>query len=487
MPFNPLGFNPVTPEQANFLIQPEIRETEIRQLVYEANLGGPLLDLPAGELEVFGGFTHRREQGSFLGDRTSRNALTESGAIEDVTGKFNTTEIYGETLIPVIRNGEGLPFDLPIESLEFEGALRLVDNSIAGRDVTWTAGGRLRPDLPFIGDGVTLRGNFTQAIRSPAIPELFLPQSTIRVFADDPWDPDFIQGGPSPDVRAANCAAAAPNGFNLAEFDSLIQTSRREGVTGGNPNLKSEVSDSWTVGAIISPEALPGLTLSVDWTSVSVSDAIVQLSATDIMSACFDSTNFPNVATCDSFTRNENFQVSFIETGFVNAAQLRFAGLLANISYNFAAEDLIENLPGQIQIFGNFFHINKLEREIGVGDLDVMVGEAFNEKLEFQLNMRYQAEDYSFLWQTRHIGSHVFDAQESPERRLAEESKVSPMRIHNFTFNYQVNDYLTARLVVNNVFDNRDDPLRAASLGGNDLAFTDPFGRRFLFGINASF
>lgn len=489
VPFNPLGFNPITPEQRNFLIQPEIRETELRQLVYEANIGGPVFEMPAGDLEVFGGFTHRRERGEFLGDRTSRNALTESGPIEDVQGKFNTTEFYGETLVPIIRNGEGLPFDLPIESFELEGALRMVDNSIAGRDVTWTAGGRLRPILPGIGNGLTLRGNFTQSIRSPAIPELFLPRSTIRVFANDPCDPDFIQGGPNPDVRAANCQAAAPAGLDLADFDSLIQTSRREGVTGGNPNLQNEKSDSWTVGGILSPDFIPGLTMSIDWTSVTVSDAIVQLSATDIMTACFDSTRFPAQAACNSFTRNEAFQVSFIETGFVNAAELRFAGLLANISYDFAAEDLpmMENVPGRFQIFGNFFHINTLEREIGVGDLDIMAGEAFNERLEFQLNLRYQVDKLGFLWQTRHIGSHVFDAQESPERRAEDESKVSAMRIHNFTLNYQITDYLQARVVVNNIFDNRDDPLRAASLGGNDLAFTDPFGRRFLFGINASF
>ena len=228
----------------------------------------------------------------------------------------------------------------------------------------------------------------------------------------------------------------------------------------------------------------------MDWTDITVKDAIVQLSATDIMTACFDSTSFPNTPACSNFERNDRFQVSFIETGFVNAAELRFAGLLSNINYTFAAADLPfvdSDLPGRFQLFGNFFHINTLEREIGTGDLDILAGEAFNEKFEFQLNLRYDTGKYGFLWQTRHIGSHVFDAQESPERRAANQSKVDPMRIHNLTFNYQINDYLRARVVVNNVFDNRDDPLRAASLGGNDLAFTDPFGRRYLFGLRAEF
>lgn len=490
VPFNPLGFNPINDEQRAYLIQPETRETKLKQIVYEANIGGPLLELPAGTLEFFGGVTHRREDGSFRGDRTSRNALTESGPILDVAGDFDTVEFYGEALVPVVRNGEGLPFDLPIDMFEIEGAIRSVDNSIAGKDTTWTLGGRLRPILPGIGDGLTLRGNITEAIRSPAIPELFLPRSTIRVFANDPCDQDFLQSGPNPDVRLANCQAAAPADLDLANFDSTIQTSRREGVTGGNPNLDNEKSESWTIGGILSPSFLPGLTLSVDWTDITVKDAIVQLSATDIMTACFDSTSFPNTPACSNFQRNDRFQVSFIETGFVNAAELRFAGLLSNINYTFAAADLPfvdSDLPGRFQLFGNFFHINTLEREIGTGDLDILAGEAFNEKFEFQLNLRYDTGKYGFLWQTRHIGSHVFDAQESPERRPANQSKVDPMRIHNLTFNYQINDYLRARVVVNNVFDNRDDPLRAASLGGNDLAFTDPFGRRYLFGLRAEF
>ncbi|MEX2495334.1 MAG: TonB-dependent receptor [Woeseia sp.] len=490
IPFNPLGLNPVTEAQHNYLVQPEFRKTEIQQQVYEANIGGELFQMPAGALDVYTGVTHRREFGAFFGDRTSRNALSESAPVQNVQGKFDTTEFYGEALLPIVRNSDGLPWNLPIVTLELEGAIRSVDNSIAGRDNTWTVGGRLRPSLPFFEDGVIFRGNVTQSIRAPAIPELFLPQQQVRVFASDPCDPRFIDGGSSPDVRRANCEAEAPAGFDLSTFDSLIVGSRREAVSGGNPNLQNETADSWTIGAVFEPPFVDGLTFSVDWTDMEITDAIEQLSATDVMNACYDSTNFPGAAPCSNFTRESGtFQVATMETGFVNAAELRFQALIANFRWMFDAADLplLQNAPGNMEFFGNYFHVAKLEREVGVGDIDIQDGEAFNEKHQWQLNLRYNLNALSVLWQTRYVGEHVLDNQAAPELRAPEESKVDAMWLNNLMANYQVNDSIGVRLIINNVFDERDDPLRAASLGGNDLGFTDPFGRRYLLAVNMGF
>src|SRR3546814_19539331 len=64
--------------------------------------------------------------------------------------------------------------------LEVKGAARYVDHSLAGGDWTWTLGGRLGivPDL-------VVRGNFTRAIRAPAITEMFNPSSSYFGFAPD--------------------------------------------------------------------------------------------------------------------------------------------------------------------------------------------------------------------------------------------------------------------------------------------------------------
>jgi len=495
IPFNPIGLQDVSEEQRAFLIQDDFQSTKIRQLTYEGNVTGEVFDLPAGPVSVAGGFIHRREQARFNVDRATAIGIDPAVAVRNVTGKFNTTELYSETVLPIIENGTGPGFDVPgIASLQLEGALRFVDNSRSGNDVTWTVGGRLRPALPLIEDGLTIRGNFTQSIRAPSVQELFLPRSQIDTFAQDPCDPDFITAGSNPDIRRANCEAQVANlkqqgvleqDFDLSDFTSLINNRTEPGFTGGNQDLDNEVADSWTVGAVFAPPALPGFTLSVDWTSISIGNEIASLSATDILVACFDSPNFPNVEACDRFRRDSEFQVRTPETGFLNAARRDFAGLISNAEYRFDAGDLIDTMPGAFRITAQFFHVAKHEREVAGGDLNILDGELGQEKFRYQLNLNYDVDRLSLLWQVRSVGSFFIDRQAGEER--FEFPKVPNQRIYNTTISYQLTDRFRLRGVVNNVFDKRDGPVRAAASQGNDFIFRDVVGRRFLFGVSANF
>lgn len=486
-PFNPIGFNPLTDEQREYLVQPEFRSTTMKQSVYDFNIAGSLMDLPAGPLGFAGGFTRRFESGQFVGDRSARNALSENAPIRNVSGEFDTTEIYGEALIPVISNGKGLPFEIPfIDMLEIEGAIRYVDNNIAGADDTWTVGGRMRLNLPVIGDSLVLRGNVSEAIRSPAVVELFFPQSEIRTFALDPCDARFVDSGPSPAQRRTNCLASLPQGITPDDFNSLIVNSRREAITGGNPDLENERSKAWTLGFVFTPNFVEGLTWSADWTDITIEDAIVNLSATNVMNACLDSSGFPGAAACRSFGRDSLGQVINLRTGFVNAAERRFSALMSTISYDFPASKLpFLDLPGDMNLFGTFFHVNEHEQEVGAGDLTIFTGERGDEEYQYQLNLRYNLNKLMVLAQMRHLGGFLIDAQAAPN--LYSDPKVDSMQIFNATVAYRFTDSLRASLVINNIFDNTDNALRAAGSGGNALNFSDPFGRRYQLMLSASF
>src|SRR3546814_17389313 len=80
-----------------------------------------------------------------------------------------------------------------IRALQFEGALRYVDHSTAGGDLTWSAGGRLQPS--FI-EGLTLRGVYTRAIRAPSIVELALPGANTLRNASDVCAASRVHSGP---------------------------------------------------------------------------------------------------------------------------------------------------------------------------------------------------------------------------------------------------------------------------------------------------
>ncbi|HCY03511.1 MAG TPA: TonB-dependent receptor, partial [Erythrobacter sp.] len=85
-----------------------------------------------------------------------------------------------------------------------------------------------------------IRGNFTRSIRAPAITELFNPNSAIFTTADDPCDARFINAGPNPAQRAANCAA---DGLP-ANFTSNIVDFTTRGSLSGNTELENETADS---------------------------------------------------------------------------------------------------------------------------------------------------------------------------------------------------------------------------------------------------
>lgn len=501
IPFNPIGVQVLTPEQHAYLVQEDFSTSKIQQRTYEINITGAPLHLPAGPVSVAAGFQYRREEAQFNADRSSQIGIDPSSIIPNVSGEFDTTEFYGEAVLPIVEDGIGPGFNVPfLASLQLEGAVRFVDNSRAGSDITWTAGGRLRPSLPGIGDGLTFRGNFTRSIRSPSVQELFLPRTEIATFADDPCDPEFLEAGPNPELRRANCEAQVqmlkdqgdlPPGFDLANFESLIDNRTEEGTFGGNPNLENEVADSWTVGVVFASPVLEGFRASIDWTDISITDEIAALSATQILTGCYDSPNFPNIDECNQFGRDGLFQVTNPQTGLLNAARRDFAGLVANVSYEFEAADLPGSLPGNMEILGYFFHSAKVEREVSGGDLDILTGERGFEKVRWQLNLVYTMNRAMFMWQTRYIGSFVVDKQAAPERFAPGEGKAPSVYLNNATFSYQFNDHFGLRAVINNVFDERDGRVRQASAmtGSN----TDPFepldviGRRFLFAVTADF
>lgn len=167
VPLNIMGTP--SPEAVAYVTEPVTNEVKIKQNVFSANISGELLDLPAGPIGFAGGVAYRKEEARFRPNPFALNGQARY-QLQPVDGEFESREIYAETLIPLLGGQMDSRF---VDLLEFEAAARLVDNSIAGSDVTWTAGLRYRP-IP----DLELRGNFTQSIRAPSIAELFTPEST---------------------------------------------------------------------------------------------------------------------------------------------------------------------------------------------------------------------------------------------------------------------------------------------------------------------
>lgn len=208
------------------------------QTVITGSVTGDIARLPGGNVGLVLGYEHRHEDDRFdpgqfyFGQPNpdgTRSPFGASAPIDPVQGGFTTNEGFGELSLPVVSPDMGLKY---LSAFELKAAARYVDNNIAGADFTWTGGGRLAPVR-----GITFVGNFTRAIRAPAITELFNPASQNFPLANDPCDSRYITAGPNPANRAANCAAAGitqPFKSNIVDFSSM-------GTVSGNRNLKNEI------------------------------------------------------------------------------------------------------------------------------------------------------------------------------------------------------------------------------------------------------
>lgn len=498
VPINLFGVNNFSNEALEWVVDPATAVTQNTQRVFTANLGG---QLPFGVAEHIAfnlGAEHREEESSFDPDSSFRagdiliGAPGQVGAAFPVSGEFETDELYTELVVPLVSQNWDWPV---IKTASLEGAVRYVDHSLTGGDTTWSVGGRVAPRLPGWGDGLTFRGVYTEAIRSPAIRELFTNTPLTDGFAD-PCDADALDSGTNPAARRANCAAAlaAVGVADPASFDTENTTGRisPSGSQVGNPNLENEKAKSWSAGFVFQPTAFPRVRLAVDWADVKLTGGITPLGPTEQAKFCYDGASFPNSA-CDGFRRytaadiaalpptSPARQVGDLANGFeatyVNVAGLHFQGLIAAVETDF---DLG---PGIARVGTTVFYTHKLEETVFEGNetLDES-GQIDRPKTNVQLNLGYHWNSVDVDWQTLWRSSVRTAFNVDPEESTS--THVPSYATHNLTMGYRITDTLRAQAGVVNVTDEEID-LNALADGG--FSVYDPIGRRYFLSLFAEF
>ncbi len=484
-PLNLFGEGAASPAAVRFVTETGRARSTNRQQVLTANLSG---EIPLGKTEGIAfniGAARRREHAEFAPD-----PLLEAGTIRvppfvDVKGGFHTNEIYGELRAPLVRPG----WDAPgVEALTFEGSARWVNNSLAGSDLTWAAGGTLTPRLPEALSGLTLRGVFTHAIRAPAATELFLGTSPIRTTATDPCDRRFYRAGEKPELRAANCRAALAvvGAGDPAGFDSDILTIGVTGTQSGNPALENERADSWSLGAVYEPAFAPGLRLSADWIDVHLEDGIQILSAGDLLAACYESETYPDTPACSGFTRGTGAQagqiVDFTST-YYNTTELDFAGLIAAAEYETALEDWAS---GRLSLAGRLFHAAGFRtRAFPGGIVEDVADTVAVPDWEALLTAGYERDAFDVSLRVRWTDSVKIESGLTLEDLPV--TTVDDYFVAGATLGYEIRDGVRAQLAIANLFDAA--PPRNALIGSTTVGFRayDVLGRRYLFSLSAAF
>lgn len=278
--FGPVGS--ITPEVGTFLDVGNFASTSTSLGQVQGFISGDLgISVPSasqpinfvigGEYRDYTAFTS-----SDLLSQTPGEVLGNGAANPDQGGGYDVYEAFGELVVPILSD---VSF---AKSLTLELGGRISDYSTTGSEFTWKAGGSWE-----VVDGFTIRGNFQQVTRAPNIGELFTPVQT--GLGNNSNDPCHIGNAALAAVCDAQVLAGGGfPGFNNAGVLVPADIAGQVNVTaGGNPNLGSEDADTWTVGFILQPNAVPGLSITADYYNIQVSGAVSAPSEDDVITACF--------------------------------------------------------------------------------------------------------------------------------------------------------------------------------------------------------
>jgi outer membrane receptor protein involved in Fe transport len=235
-----------------------------------------LINLPAGPLGLSLGVEHRSEFGEFSPDALVQTGVTETAPAQPTKGSFSATEVYGETLIPLLK-------DLPgAKDLHINVGGRFFNYNTFGSGETWKVNGVYVPVT-----GIKFRASDGTAFRQPSITDLYDGQSISYVGAADPCGALATYTVAQQATIKTNCLKQGVNPATFTQIGSQIQT-----IVGGNPNLQPETARTQTVGVVFNPPFIPRSALTFDYFRTKIANNIGSVDTQDIVNGCYESDNF---------------------------------------------------------------------------------------------------------------------------------------------------------------------------------------------------
>ncbi|ACL96375.1 TonB-dependent receptor [Caulobacter vibrioides NA1000] len=331
VPVNIFGQGTMSAAAANF-IKTRINSSQD----YEQQYGGFSINgdtanqfsLPAGPIGFAVGFEYRAEEFAFNPSQDlATGNLTGFNASPPVAGRFDVYEGYAEVLVPLLK-------DLPlVKSLDLELAGRTSDYTGQPKAVqTYKVAGSWK-----VYDDLMLRASFNRAIRAPSIGELYAPQSNGFPTATDPCS---ARAAPNAAVRQA----CINSGVSASVVGLLNANQQTQTLSGGNPSLRPEEGETLTLGAVYTPSWISGLSFTLDFYNIKVTDAIDTFGGgtANLMNVCYGPlvNGNPNSPYCKAIVRLANGSIDYVVSTNQNVASRELEGLDFGVTYKTSLEDL---------------------------------------------------------------------------------------------------------------------------------------------------
>ena len=481
-----------------------INRASIEQFDITGYVGGDLsqlFSLPGGPIRFVLGGEYRSEKAFNDSDSDADTGLTNSVFLGDVDARaVKVKEAFGELEFPLLKD---TPF---FSELTVSLAGRVSDyNTAVGTTYSYNAGVQWAP-IP----DIRFRAQYGRAVRAPNVSEAGFP--SVDNFANafiDPCNANAIASGTSSRVTNCNSQLSAAQLANLPLGGYSLGI-----ISGSNPNLEEEKSDSYTYGVAIQPRFVPGLSLSVDYYNITVNNVIVSLAAQTIVNACYDT---PDLASplCSGFSRN---------LGGSAGANGELPGQILAYTLVSGPQNFARRVRKGIDFEANYRHT--FENEVGLStrfiythglknsnyenptipDLEnILLNELGDPKDEFRWDANLTLDRFTLGYQMRYIGPMLTSTFENffpnnsgipgqtglPANSDAFEIQSYPsVFYHDIRFDFRVGDRdaasdMNVYFGIDNVT-NKQPPLGTTATGAGSAIYNIR-GRNFYAGFRAKF
>jgi outer membrane receptor protein involved in Fe transport len=387
---------------------------------------------------------------------------TQFSNVPFIRGAYDIKELFNETVFPLLKDQSW------IKSLTLQGAVRWADYQGSGNIWSYKAG----LDAQFT-DEIRLRGTYSRDVRAGNISDRFDRTGGAATALDKKPSPT---GGP-PTNTTTN------QSFTI--------------VSGGDPNIRPETGDTFTVGMVYRPNWLPGFDFSIDWLRVKLSDAIESYTVQQIIDKCYLD---GDVDQCGRITRDTSSGtdlIVFINQSKQNINKALYDGIDFELGYSHSVNLFGGNERMSARFLGTYLRESSTTNFAGVktdstGSLPAqlftkkanLVLSYMNDPFSWNLNGRYTGGGTNSLnwnvpdvngnvtsWNVgdNHTGSSVYW-----DTRMSYRMQVGGGQLELFGN-------------VQNLLD-RDPPLvLLQGIGQQTFGGYDQIGRRYVAGLNFKF